>query len=188
MALEEASASVATQHTLSSWVQERAAPVLAERQAIIESMERVALTAGDRPSTVELGSAEDEDPLARMSDVLANLKTIKLAPRTAPARPEEALDDSPTVESTPPTEMLPTAPQIERALLTPPEPRATGAPPMPRIEAPAIADRLAHPSTGEPAQSLPQPSARSPWLVVTLIFLVAAAALLVVLVLTELGR
>lgn len=189
VALEEASETgVATQHAVSAWVQERAAPVLAERQAMIEAMERVALTPGSRPSTVELGGPEDEDPLARMSDVLANLKTIKLAPRTAPARSEEPLDDSPTVESTPPTQMLPTAPQIERALVTPLDPRAAVAPPMPRLEAPAIAAPLAHPSAGQPTQSLPQPSPRSWWLVATLIFLVAAAALLVVLVLTELGR
>ncbi len=189
VALEEAAGrGVATQHTLSSWVQDRAAPVLAERQAIIQSMERVALTAGGRPSTIELGSPEEDDPLARMSDVLANLKTIKLAPRSAPARLDDAVDDSPTVESTPPTQMLPTEPALERALITPPEPRSYDASPMPRLEAPAIAAPLAHPARGEPAQSLPQPSARSPWLVVTLIFLVAAAALLVVLVLTELGR
>jgi serine/threonine-protein kinase len=153
VALEEAAASeglIATQHTLGAWVRERAAPILAERQTIIESIERRTLSLRDPPRISD--PDEDAEPSAsspsfplppplenrapepaptprprvdRPSDVLASMKTIKMPPKAAASEDDEP--DRPTLEQDRPT--LPTRIHPVRTTdLMPPEPGEAGAP------------------------------------------------------------
>ena len=220
LALEGTGAGVATQHALSSFVRDRASAVLAERQAMIEAMERVELALGDRPSTIDdsrVGHDTDETPapddmdedrLAResLSNVLAGLKTLKLAPKSErrPAEAEEPIEESPpdgrvtiedartTVEgrraAARTTDLLPTEPSLRRPHDSDRPASIEERPPMPRLEAPAVADALAHPAASDPPPALAPAPRRIPgWaLAVGMAVLLAVAATLVVLILGEL--
>jgi len=150
----------------------------------------------------------DDDRLAResLSNVLAGLKTLKLPPKSErrPAEPEEPIDESPpdgrvtiedartTIEgrraAARTTDLLPTEPSLRRPHDSDRPASIEDRPPMPRLEAPAVADALAHPAASDPPPATTPPARRIPgWvLAVGMLVLLAVAATLVFLIVGEL--
>ncbi len=207
LALEDACPrGVASQHAISTWLRERASAVLAERQALLEEIETLELSLGDRPSAIAPVSFEEQEeppPSAPLEEewpedlsaedrqsvetVLANLKTIRLPPRSPPVAPRveppaagrRALQESIPDETTVDNKFSVHVRSTDLLASEPREGSASSRPPMPRIEVPAKASILDAPSSAPPpppAASVAPPRAggRVLWLIVGVIFVVAA--------------
>jgi len=218
VALEEAAASeglLASQHTLGAWVRERAAPILAERQAMIESIERRTLSLRDPPRVTD-PSEEPEVPEEvsvppppepsptprsagdRPSDLLASMKTIKMPPKRDASDDDDP--DRPTLEQDRPTLTTRIHP-VRTTDVMPPEPSEPPAPleasspsdAFARIQVPAQAEhgaafaKLMETPSDTPPPMVAEAPRRIPWLVVAAILL-AIAIVLVILLFGALGR